>query len=63
MTWIAWMVGGSFLLIPVLLLMVRDPDAAQEYLKDPTNFKLLQMDMILIFVLIMWAMLSMVCRV
>ncbi len=52
-TWIAWMVGGSFLLIPVLLLMVRDPDAAQEYLKDPTNFKLLQMDMILIFVLIM----------
>lgn len=53
-TWLIFLViGGSILLIPVLVLQIQDPTAAAAYLSDPTNFKLLKLDMIVVFVLVM----------
>jgi membrane protease YdiL (CAAX protease family) len=53
-TWIIFLVlGGSLLLIPVAALQITDPSKAADYLADPTNFKLLGIDMTLVFVLIM----------
>ncbi len=54
MTWMIFMlVGGSIMLIPVAFLMVTDPPAAQSYLDNPMDFKLLGLDMIVVFALIM----------
>lgn len=53
-TWFSFLVlGGVGLLIPVFLLMMRDPDAAARYQADPLNFKLLGIDMTVVFVLLM----------
>lgn len=53
-TWIIFMViGGSVMLVPVMVLMMKDPAAADAYMADPLNFKLLGWDMTLIFALIM----------
>lgn len=53
-TWLIFMViGGSVMLVPVAVLMAKDPAAAEAYLADPLNFKLLGWDMTLIFAMIM----------
>lgn len=54
LTWIAFLIlGGMVMLVPVGFLMVTNPSQAEAYLADPMNFKLLEMDMIVVFALIM----------
>lgn len=54
LTWIAFLIlGGMVMLIPVGFLMATNPSQAEAYLADPMNFKLLEMDMIVVFALIM----------
>jgi uncharacterized protein len=54
LTWTMFIVlGGMAILLPVIPLAMRNPDAAQAYLANPSNFRLLEIDMILIFALIM----------
>jgi uncharacterized protein len=53
-TWMIFMIiGGSVMLVPVAILMARDPAAAEAYLANPFDFKLLGIDMIVIFAMIM----------
>jgi uncharacterized protein len=53
-TWCCFiLLGGGVQFLPVLYLQATDPAKAAAYMADPTNFRLLDMDMILIFSFIM----------
>lgn len=54
LTWMVWaLLGGGLLFLPVIYLQFTDPDQAAAYLSDPMNFKLLKIDLIWVFLLIM----------